>query len=484
MSKPKFNPNAPFKEVKPKFDPTASFEEVKSDKPSVGESVARGATKGLTLGFADELSGLLGAGLDVLSGNNDGGIQGAIDSYRDYRDAYRKGDKASEAANPATAFASEVAGGLLVPGGTLKGLSTWQKILRTGAMGALQGVGQSEGANVAGDAGTGAALGLLGLGAGNLISRAIPTAEGSRALARSQAIKHLRPTPKIADKLGPEKLNEIADTALESGALKFGSRAGNTAERLELLREKAGKEIGNILDSSKASADPYDVFKKIHKEVIDPLRGVSKFKGLIADLEAQADDFLAEHVPGFAQGKGLPQNIAPISAKALEKEKRAVQDTVNYLTDHKAKMASQSGVANAFAKATEEAIDKESPKLGEAFKSAKKRFGNLAAAEAMSGRTGALTNSGTGLAGTLYDLGFGQEALRQLAQGNLGGAGLIGAARGLTKGRMASSIAAPAFAIAQALERNGKTNEALKIIEELVQASAPVVGRQSAESRR
>ncbi len=60
--------------------------------PGVGEAVARGGTRGLTYGFADEGSGLLGALTEPLFMKSDKDFGGR---YREYRDAYRKGDKAA-----------------------------------------------------------------------------------------------------------------------------------------------------------------------------------------------------------------------------------------------------------------------------------------------------------------------------------------------------------------------------------------------------
>ena len=588
MSKPKFNPNAEFKAVKPKFNPTAAFEDAPTPTiPSIGETALRSGVQGISLGTADELAGGVGA---LISAIKRGSIKGLLEDYAAERNAYRAKDREARAANPTTAILSELGGGLLLPGGALKGLGAGAAAMQAAGLGALQGYGSTEsempGDQLA-DMATGTAWGLGGAGLGHAVSKLVPTAEGSMALARSQTLKHLRPTPKTADQLGEQKLNEIADTVLKMGAIKFGAKAGKTAERLDLLRKKVGEQIGEILSSSEAKANPSEIIDRIQHDVIDPLKRTGLSDDLVSGLEKQLKGFSKQNASGYKAGGRIPgtpttitrkssfvpkeaqtnfeqglnkigeeeiprrfsdvqtQNVMephglfsapketlvvtkagtekkPIMAYStpesgapyltdktsglpikkltekriegvpksevgvglLEEAKRTLQDRINYLTDSNQKLEANKRFANILAKASEEAIDKESPELGKAFRIAKKDFGNLAAAEAMAGKTGALTNGGTGLAGTLYDVGFGQEALRQLMQGNVAGAGLIPAVRGLTKGRMSSSIAAPSFALAQALAKRGKTNEALKIIEQLVQESAPVLGRQQAPYER
>ena len=198
----------------------------KNEGPGIGETAARSATQGLTYGLADEASGLLGALTEPLFMKSDKNFGGR---YEEYRNAYRKGDKASAEANPKTALLAELAGGIAAPGGAAsKGLGLGARAIRASGQGALNAYGKSEAETPEGllpDIATGAALGAGGAALGGLLSKAVPTSQGTKALAIDQTIKHLRPTPKVAASLGPDKLEEVAKAALKGGAVGFASKA-------------------------------------------------------------------------------------------------------------------------------------------------------------------------------------------------------------------------------------------------------------------
>lgn len=170
--------------------------------PEVGglESVLRGGAQGLSLGFADELAGAVGAARGALSGDE----RDLGDVYRQERDESRAAYRAAEAANPGLYRAGEIGGGVagaFVPGlGVGKGLAG---ALRAGAaLGGAAGLGGSEADLTRGDVGGaladtagGAAFGAIGgaaghgLGklAGRVTERAARGIRGAEADAGEQA---------------------------------------------------------------------------------------------------------------------------------------------------------------------------------------------------------------------------------------------------------------------------------------------------------
>lgn len=159
--------------------------------PGKAEGTAAAATQGLTLGFADEIGAAVAAPFAAMQTGNSLG-----DAYRGVRDAARARSDAFSEANPGTALAAEIGGGLLtgaVGGGrALANTAGRQMLGRAGAigagMGAASGTGYSDAASTEGlldDAASGAVVGgLLGAGlpaVGQQISRVRQAAMTGRA---------------------------------------------------------------------------------------------------------------------------------------------------------------------------------------------------------------------------------------------------------------------------------------------------------------
>ena len=173
MEKPKFNPNAPFEviEAKPKFNPDAPFEVVgEKEKPSVLESFARQAGGGATLGFDDELGGVLG-GLGRVAGVKNlaswkpfdekstlefdsptVNIEKLKEAYLRNRDELRKDQRSDYDANPMSSFVGNMAGsmatGKFIPGtsAALNPATTLGTKIGIGAaQGTVTGFGMAEG---------------------------------------------------------------------------------------------------------------------------------------------------------------------------------------------------------------------------------------------------------------------------------------------------------------------------------------------------
>ncbi len=409
---------------------------VDEEKPGYTESALRSVAQGATFGLADELSGAGNAVFDAIKKRSLGDVKS---DYIANRDNYRRADRLAQEANPITYGTGQVLGGLgsaiAVPGvaaGELGGAL---------AAGALQGYGSSEAEapeDQVKDIGIGGALGGVGYGAGKLAAKAIPSAETALNYARKKTIDHLRPTPKVARALGPERLSEIADQTLSSGAMKPFSRVGDTAERLAAQRERVGKEIGQYIEEATASGrtmSPTEIAKRFEAEVIDPLRSTAENRNLVANLEKQRDTFL-EH---YTTPEG---GATPLSPSQIEAEKRAVQNNINYLTDAKPALEARQGYAGVLKNAGEETV------ANPGFNEAKEEFGKIADAQLMAERTAGLTE-GTGLFGRLDDLSAGQMSMQALLHGEPTTSAAIAGGRALTRGRVASTLATGAKSLSE-----------------------------------
>lgn len=551
---------------------------------SYTESASRGAAQGLSFGFADEFTGGVQAAYDAARKMSTADI---VKDYIKRRDAYRAADKIAEQANPLTYNAGQLGAGVataFVPGlGWVKGgnaLLNGAKLLGSGAVNA---VGLSEAETVpelAQDAATGAGwAGAFGIG-GHVLSKAVPTAQKAGAYAKKKAVEHLRPTPKVARVLGPERLGEIGQEALDSGAIKFGNTARDTAENLAIQREQVGAQIQEIIDNSGATVDPVAVANRIENEVIGPLRGIAEFDDIVKLLEAKKTAFLAKHAPGYTPGgrapgtpttitrskpqfvpeepkvafddglqqigetrtpraeiemvdtavpdpvnlgmkqgqemrvyhtgedvkpvmgystpepsapfatdprTGLPikriserriegvPNVEQIPVGRLEAEKRAAQGKINYHNDPKASQEAQMSYASTLRQASEDAIQ------NPAFPQAKDKFGKIAEAQAMAERTAGLTDSGTGLLGTLHDLNASQLAMDALLRGEpLTGTAIAGG-RALVRGRANSALAVGADRASKFLSSNPRLDAMARGAENVIRQGAPVMGRQMGE---
>jgi hypothetical protein len=279
-----------------------------------------------------------------------------------------------------------------------------------------------------------------------------------RDAALSATERHLRPTPRVAQAIGPEGMKDIASTVLDSGAMKPFSKAEQTAAKLENLKDESGALMEDMINSSKGTANPVDIANRFENEIIAPLRDVSGQENLIGRLEKQKNDFLAKYAPAVltpqeqAMVDTLPSELqnqvkdslleakapggqkGPMNASQLEKQKRIEQHDINYYTDSNLRQKAQKDWARLLKEEGEKVVG------DPAFTPAKKTYGNAAAAQDMLDRTAALTNGGTGLLGHLTDLGVAMPAIESLANGHVAGVPLV-ALRQFLKGRMASGTA-------------------------------------------
>jgi len=119
----------------------------KADAPGYGESLARGAAQGGTLGFADELAGAGGAIVDAGASLGNNSVADIVKSYIQHRDQYRQADAAAKAANPKTFTGGMLGGGLataFVPGLNIaKAATIGGRIAGAAGLGAAAALGNS-----------------------------------------------------------------------------------------------------------------------------------------------------------------------------------------------------------------------------------------------------------------------------------------------------------------------------------------------------
>ena len=116
----------------------------------IGESTLRGAGQGVTLGFQDEGSAALQAGMESVHNmfNPDSQIDPGLslsDRYAQNRDNFRKQNADAEKANPGHYLAGNIAGGIVLPMGKV---NTFKDVAKVGAaFGAANAAGSSEANN-------------------------------------------------------------------------------------------------------------------------------------------------------------------------------------------------------------------------------------------------------------------------------------------------------------------------------------------------
>jgi hypothetical protein len=350
-------------------DEMAALEAKHAEKPGHLEALARGATSGATLGFADEAAGALGALGDLVTGN--AGFKELPNSYRDYRDAFRKGNDDAKAAHPSTYLTGELGGGvatLAIPGvNAAKGASLAAKIGTAAKVGAVAGLGNSDADLTRGDVGRAAADTGIGAGVGAatgalgeyLAGKADKVPGAIRGKAESLAETATGATAKQAEKFTPGAGREL----LDRGIVKFGDTPGKIAERAESAMTKAGQGIDGVLSNLDAQGGKVardhvlaDLYGRLSQMGNDPsTAGVRRKLGkLIEDVAAG------------------PKEMTLTEAEAI---KRGFQGQSNYtkpLTTKATKTA-----ANVYRQAVEDVATSMDPAASQAFQADKKVWGLL-----------------------------------------------------------------------------------------------------------
>lgn len=306
-----------------------------------------------------------------------------------------------------------------------------------------------------------AGKGIAGLGRGIAKAGRALTPGGLAGAAEEGALElgraHLRPTAQTARALGPERMNEIVQTAIDTGAIRPGAKIASTAERLGDLEQEIGRLKGDIVRESSGKVNPRAPYERLQKEVVEPLQQTAETAPIAETMVGKGKGFLEKYAPETAT-EGV-EAAKPIAANRIEAEKMAVQDSINYMTDPKAKSKAMKAWATILKEETEKGVEAAGTK---GFKESKAAYGNIAAGKKMAERTAGLSPGG-GLLHHISDVGAGVAAVGAAATHNPILATTIILGRLAVKGRIASTGAVTLDRIAKALNKSPDVLKALDI---------------------
>lgn len=351
------------------------------------EAAALGAGQGATLGFSDEAA----AAMDWLAGKLGVGNPlatrlGEPETYKEFREYYRRRLAEAQRQNPKSYGAGRLAGAVAVPG---SGLAA------TVAQGAAAGVGESEADLTKGevggalaDAGVGGATGAVGFGAGKLLSKGVEKAAPAlkRALRAYSIEKGRKALLSGADQLAQKTpiRPEAVQEALESGAIRVGGSTAGAAKRLGELAQARGTVYGEILDELEAAG----VRGPVASEVARRLWEAGQREAQQTTIEQVPRTFVkaARSISGkssdeFAPGATLGLRQAEGLKRSLQEEAKAAYQQLAPKSVGKAKMDAASIVREANEEAVARAAADAPPgspvrEMGDAFEPVKRRLAN------------------------------------------------------------------------------------------------------------
>lgn len=261
------------------------FEDLVADAPvevSKGESLLRGAGQGVSLGFADEATGLLEAIKDAVS-NGHTNLKQVVADYAKHRDESRQAYSEAREANPKTYMAGELggaAGTMLIPGANaamgIKGMA---------AIGALQGLGSSEADLTEGDIAPAvkdvAVGGAIGAGTGLAMKGVEKVVKGAGRMFTDHADDVLKKVGKIGASVPEEATERYLSNpkAVNSGMSRqelaetmIGPNHDSAYKQIEEAISKADGEAWKVLSKS-PSIPKIEVIERGQKLVKDILGG-------------------------------------------------------------------------------------------------------------------------------------------------------------------------------------------------------------------
>lgn len=297
------------------------FESISSEPEqsiSPALSALRGAEQGLTFGFADELGGAIGAGLEgafMAPMPEESKLQQLERAYKEYRDMNRARYKQAEEANPMSSLAGNISGGFLMPGAAIGKAATLPAKIVTGAgvgsaAGGLSAAGlseQTELAPLAKEVGEGAIVGG-GLGAALPVAALTPKALKKAAstvteLPIAQDIKDAfsmgqrgislsQPLTKFEEKaqdLG-RKAEDVIYKQFQEKSAEKSQTLKSSAEKLVSLKE----ELTALKEQAKKLPASLDEEKQMKQKLIDTFdQKLSELKDSKATPE-ETDKFIRD----------------------------------------------------------------------------------------------------------------------------------------------------------------------------------------------
>ncbi len=286
MGKPAFDPSKPFQPVaesKPAFDPNAPHEVVQDPvappAPGIAQTALEHGANGLLMGYLPQVE----AGVQSLATSK---------PYLQARDENVKRLAAEQAANPKTAIASTIGGGLagavatpelsLMKGaGLLKSIG--QGAVYGAGYGALQNPGDVEGKidpvqlgarvqNAKTGAITGGVTGGVTKTVGSGIEALANASKSARELAQTQAVRSSGAMLKDFRQLnGKGRTNELGQWMLDNGIVNFGDKVGDVAKKSDAIKGTAGKQLDKIYQSGMNLDNAGENLSKMNPELREGL---------------------------------------------------------------------------------------------------------------------------------------------------------------------------------------------------------------------
>jgi hypothetical protein len=453
------------------------------DKTGLLSAGVQGFGQGASLGFSDELNGVVGGGLDKVLPESLGGAQAGksfLDLYRENRDFARKLNAKAAGDQPAAYLGGNLAGGLattIATSGLIK-----PAIGSAGIMGAVQGLGSSDADLTKGDV-VGAARdtaigGALGIGAGLLGNEAGKIVGGAadrlKGFANKQALASLRGTAgDYAKILGRGQVDNLGDFLLNEqvpglgAAVEGGSLPENIADKLEAMKASGGAKLNQVLpeldiaaQSSGISAiDHQGISREIVGLIQDAQRAGPKAGPIVDALSNDLGEFIKQ-VPGtasFTDAEAIKRGYWAAAQKALNKlpRDRTAADDVSIMLGGIVKDSIEKqaeAAANAVAQ----------PQLLKDFLDAKKLYGSSEGLLGIAGRA-----EGRAFARNLASPSDKLTAATEFANSKAAGSGdvvsgvkgmLASAINNQVRRRAASTLAAGANAVSTKIQRLATTS--------------------------
>lgn len=231
---------------------------------SEADALARGGAQGSTLGFRDELAGALkspvGAAKTALEFlGADYGSDEDAQKYKAERDESRALDAAAQSAHPGLYTTGQIGGGVALPVVAAAALPASVTTAAGGLLGALglgaaAGAGSSDDSSGLGllkDTATGAGIGGVSYGAGQLLqagAQKLGNALSSGAASAQNAVRNT--AGNLASTAATGKADqELGRELLDSGLVRFGDSARNISSRVgDAVQGARGSAAGVLSD--------------------------------------------------------------------------------------------------------------------------------------------------------------------------------------------------------------------------------------------
>lgn len=290
-----------------------------ADPESMSGTVGAKAAQGLLWGGLDEAAGVGGFAGELIRGGN------PVAGYQAERDLIRREQERAAAANPGTAIASELIGGMASGGAGFRNVRTLGDAARAGATtGAIAGFNYGEGAGGSlGGAAVGAGLGAAAGAGGHRVQEALRARSAARSATPGREVieaadrvnaetrAQIRPIP--ADVAGPTVRRATGGAAQTTFGAAPVIRAakeveGQAGQAVRTLAEREGQVLSRQGAGERAVAGADKTIKRTKAKVDALYTKARKLAGgqrvELPNARAQLEQEIAElaDTPGGASG--------------------------------------------------------------------------------------------------------------------------------------------------------------------------------------